>query len=181
MINNVVLVGRLTRDPELRHSEASNIPVVSFSLAVNRNFKNKAGEMEADFINCVAWRNQAEVLGKYARKGTMIGVVGRLQTRSYVPKNATSPDQRVYVTEVVCDSIQLLSPKNAQENRQQPFNEMGGFPQSPMQSNTGGFNSPTSFSDQGVSSDLSNASTAVDNTQSFDPTSDMSESDLPFL
>ena len=103
MINNVTLVGRLTKDPELKYTSGGNA-TANFTLAVNRSFKNQNGEREADFINCVIWRKQAETLANYAKKGKMIGVTGRIQTRSY----ENSQGQRVYVTEVVAESFQLL-------------------------------------------------------------------------
>ena len=112
MINNVVLVGRLTKDLDLRYT-ASGSAVGSFTLAVNRNFTNQNGEREADFINCVIWRKPAETMANYTRKGTLLGVVGRIQTRNYDNQQG----QRVYVTEVVCESFQLLEPKSANENR----------------------------------------------------------------
>ena len=86
MINNVVLVGRMTRDAELRYTP-SNQAVATFSLAVNRNFKNQAGEREADFINCVIWRQQAENLANWAKKGALVGITGRIQTRNYFAGN----------------------------------------------------------------------------------------------
>ena len=115
MINNVVLVGRLTRDPELRFT-GNGSAVATFNLAVNRNFTNQSGEREADFVNCVIWRKPAETLANYAKKGTLIGVVGRIQTRNYENQQG----QKVYVTEVVCDDFQLLEPKkdNQQQNNQ---------------------------------------------------------------
>ncbi|ARV05030.1 single-stranded DNA-binding protein [Enterococcus faecalis] len=103
MINNVVLVGRLTKDPDLRFT-ANGEAVATFTLAVNRNFKNQQGNREADFIHCVIWRKPAEILADYSKKGTLLGVVGRIQTRNY--KNQSG--QRVYVTEVTCESFQLL-------------------------------------------------------------------------
>ncbi|MGV3353249.1 single-stranded DNA-binding protein [Streptococcus orisratti] len=106
MINNVVLVGRLTRDVELRYTP-SNQAVATFTLAVNRNFKNQDGEREADFINCVMWRQQAENLANWTKKGALIGVTGRIQTRNYENQQG----QRVYVTEVIADSFQVLENK----------------------------------------------------------------------
>ena len=111
MINNVVLIGRLTRDVELRYTP-SNVAVATFNLAVNRNFKNQSGEREADFINCVIWRQQAENLANWAKKGTLIGITGRIQTRSYENQQG----QRVYVTEVVADNFQLLESRNKSAN-----------------------------------------------------------------
>lgn len=112
MINNVVLVGRLTRDPELRFT-SNGQAVTTFNLAVNRNFTNQSGEREADFVNCVIWRKPAETLANYAKKGTLIGVVGRIQTRNYENQQG----QRVYVTEVVCDNFQLLEWNNTSDSQ----------------------------------------------------------------
>ena len=106
MINSVNLVGRLTRDIELRVSQ-SNVAVASFTLAVNRSFKNANGEREADFINCVAFKKTAEILNQYAGKGSQIGVTGSIQTRNYENKDG----QRVYVTEVIANNIALLDSK----------------------------------------------------------------------
>lgn len=112
MINNVTLVGRLTKDPDLRYT-ASGTAVATFTLAVNRNFANQSGNREADFINCVIWRKPAETMATLAKKGSLIGVVGRIQTRTYDNQQG----QRVYVTEVVADNFQLLESKTATENR----------------------------------------------------------------
>ena len=112
MINNVVLVGRMTRDAELRYTP-SNQAVATFTLAVNRTFKNQNGEREADFINVVIWRQQAENLANWAKKGALIGVTGRIQTRNYENQQG----QRVYVTEVVADSFQLLESRTAREGQ----------------------------------------------------------------
>lgn len=103
MLNSVCLVGRLTKDPELRYTP-NNQEVATFSLAVNRNFKSQNGEREADFINCVIWRQQAENLANWAKKGALIGITGRIQTRNYENQQG----QRVYVTEVVAENFQLL-------------------------------------------------------------------------
>ncbi|QXZ56517.1 single-stranded DNA-binding protein [Enterococcus faecium] len=113
MINNVTLVGRLTKDPDLRYT-ANGTGVATFTLAINRNFTNQAGEREADFVQCVIWRKPAETLANYARKGTLLGVTGRIQTRSYENQQG----QRVYVTEVVAESFQLLESKATSEQRQ---------------------------------------------------------------
>lgn len=111
MINNVVLVGRLTKDPELRYTP-SNVAVASFSLAVNRNFKNQAGDREADFISCIMWRQQAENFANWLKKGALVGITGRIQTRSYDNQQG----QRVYVTEVVAESFQILEKKDNAAN-----------------------------------------------------------------
>lgn len=119
MINRVVLVGRLTKDPELRYTP-SGVPVTRFTVAVNRTFTNQQGEREADFINCIAWRKQAENLANFMRKGSLIGIDGRIQTGSYEGQDG----KRVYTTEVVADSVQFLEPRSAQG--QQP--QYGGQP-----------------------------------------------------
>ena len=111
MINNVVLIGRLTRDAELRYTP-SNIAVATFNLAVNRNFKNDNGDREADFINVVMWRQQAENFANWVKKGNLVGITGRIQTRSYDNQQG----QRVYVTEVVAENFQMLESRNQQSS-----------------------------------------------------------------
>ena len=106
MINRVVLVGRLTKDPEYR-TTPSGVSVATFTLAVNRTFTNAQGEREADFINCVVFRKQAENVNNYLFKGSLAGVDGRIQSRSYENQEG----RRIFVTEVVCDSVQFLEPK----------------------------------------------------------------------
>ena len=103
-MNKVILIGRLTRDPELR-TIASGNATTSFTIAVNRNFTNQNGEREADFINCVAWRKQAENIAKYCTKGSQVAVEGRIQTRSYDAQDGT----KRYVTEVIADNVTFLS------------------------------------------------------------------------
>lgn len=120
-MNRTILVGRLTRDPDLRYTP-SGVAVANFTIAINRPFKSKEGEQEADFINGVVWRKPAENLANYMKKGSQIGVDGRLQSRTYEQDGRT-----VYVTEVVADSIQFLESKsnsnqtenNKQQNQQQ--------------------------------------------------------------
>ena len=112
MINRVVLVGRVTKQPEFKHT-SSNIPVATLTLAVNRTFSNSQGEKETDFIPCVIWRKQAENVNKYVNKGSLIGVEGRMQTRSY-----ESNGSKRYITEVICDSVQFLESKK----KEQPHN-----------------------------------------------------------
>ena len=117
MINQTVLVGRLTADPTLKYTP-SNVAVATFTLAVNRNRKNENGEREADFINCVIWRQQAENLANWAKKGALIGVTGRIQTRNYENQQG----QRVYVTEVVAESFQLLESRSSREGQGGNYN-----------------------------------------------------------
>ena len=108
MMNRVVLVGRLTKDPDLRYTP-NGVPVATFTLAVNRNFSNQQGERETDFINCVVWRKPAENVANFLKKGSLAGVDGRIQTRNYEGQDG----KRVYVTEVLAESVQFLEPKNA--------------------------------------------------------------------
>jgi single-strand DNA-binding protein len=152
MINRVVLVGRLTKDPELRYT-SSNIPVSKFTLAVNRTFTGPSGEREADFIQCVVWRKQAENLVKFVRKGSLIGVEGRIQTGSYDDKDGI----RKYTTEVIGDSVQFLEPKSAVQDKSS-FNDNSrqDYPQNNNYQN--------------------NNNTKKEST----PTIDVAEDDLPF-
>lgn len=112
MINRVVLVGRLTRDVELRYTN-NGAAVASFTAAVNRQFTNAQGEREADFINCVIWRKAAENFANFTKKGSLVGIDGRLQTRSYENQQG----QRVYVTEVVVENFALLESRSTTQQR----------------------------------------------------------------
>lgn len=115
MINLTVLVGRLTKEPELRRTQSGK-NTCSYTLAVNR--KVKTNGQDADFIACVAWDKTAEFMAKYLHKGSLIGVEGRIQTRYYDNQQG----QRVYVTEVVTDNVQFLEPRNQQPQYEQPQN-----------------------------------------------------------
>ena len=106
-MNKAILVGRLTKDPELK-TTASGVSVCSFTIAVNRRFRNAEGNYDADFINCVAWRQSAELLAKYFTKGRMVGIVGSIQTRNY-----EKDGQRVYVTEVSVEEVHFVESRNA--------------------------------------------------------------------
>lgn len=103
MLNRIVLVGRLTRDPELRYTP-SGVPVASFSLAVDRPFTNQQGERETDFIDIVVWRKLADLCGQYLAKGRMVALEGRLQIRSY----ETQEGQKRKVAEVIADNVRFL-------------------------------------------------------------------------
>ncbi|MDK3595822.1 single-stranded DNA-binding protein [Staphylococcus pseudintermedius] len=127
MLNRVVLVGRLTKDPEFRTTQ-SGVEVATFTLAVNRNYKNKNGEQQADFINCIVFRKQAENVNNYLNKGNLAGVDGRLQSRSYENQEG----RRIFVTEVICDSVQFLESKNSNQSNNQPQQQRG---QAPAQDN----------------------------------------------
>lgn len=123
-MNITMLVGRLTKDSELRFTENEK-KVGNFTLAINRDYKNTNGEYETDFINCVVFGEQAETLNKYTQKGDLIGVQGRLQTRNYEDKEG----KKHYITEVLVNKVQFLSTKNAKnENNVEssdPYVEMG--------------------------------------------------------
>ncbi|MFD1392728.1 single-stranded DNA-binding protein [Lacticaseibacillus jixianensis] len=190
MINNVSLTGRLTRDVDLRYTQ-SGTAVGSFTLAVDRQFTNAQGQRETDFINCVIWRKSAENFSNFTRKGSLVGVEGHIQTRTY--DNAQG--QRVYVTEVVVENFALLESKATTQARpSEPATgnnqQAGGFGQQ-SQPNFGGqpaqqapqtpnFGAPASS----ASSNRSAASAQPDN--SADPfanngkTIDISDDDLPF-
>ena len=107
-MNKAFLIGRLTRDPELRYS-SSNAAIVNFSIAIDRQYTNNQGQRETDFINIVASQKQAENIKKYVSKGSLVAVDGRIQTRNYEDKDG----KRVYVTEVVADRVQFLDSRNA--------------------------------------------------------------------
>ncbi|WP_053032132.1 single-stranded DNA-binding protein [Staphylococcus haemolyticus] len=123
MINRVILVGRLTKDPEFRTTQ-SGVNVATFTLAVNRTFTNAQGEREADFINIVVFRKQADNVNNYLKKGNLAGVDGRIQSRSYENKEG----QSVFVTEVVADSVQFLEPKNNNQKNNQSQQQRGQAP-----------------------------------------------------
>ncbi|MDY6062966.1 MAG: single-stranded DNA-binding protein [Erysipelotrichaceae bacterium] len=152
MINSVVLVGRITKDPELR--QAGNSQCVNFTLAVNRRF-NKNGSQEADFINCVAWAQTATFMSTYVRKGSLLGVEGRIETRSYDNKEG----KRVYVTEVRCESVQFLESKSANATR---------------------MNTTDNFSGYNNSTNEPRKEESFDDTFSDIPSLDISSDDLPF-
>lgn len=115
MLNRVVLVGRLTKDPEFR-TTPSGVEVATFTLAVNRTFTNAQGEREADFINVVVFRKQAKNVNDYLSKGSLAGVDGRVQSRNY----ENNEGRRVFVTEVVADSVQFLDTKGNNKQNNQP-------------------------------------------------------------
>lgn len=127
MINNVTLIGRLTRDAELRYTP-SNIATAQFNIACNRNFKNANDEYDADFINCVMWREQAERFCNWTRKGMLVGIVGRIQTRNYENQQG----QRIYVTEVVAENFQVLEKRDNTANPNSMTEQMPPSFASPM-------------------------------------------------
>lgn len=167
MINRVILVGRLTKDADLRYT-TTGTAVGSFTVAVNRQFTNQAGEREADFINCVAWRKTAETLANFTRKGSLIGVEGRIQTRHY-----EKDGNRVYVTEVVVDTFSLLESKATNQERQanSPTPQASGRPPEGNQSRPAASGSNQSYQNQSQGRDpFENSSTPIN----------ISDDDLPF-
>lgn len=145
MINRVVLVGRLTKDPELRYTP-NGVASCRFTVAVNRTFQNE-GEQKADFISCVAWRKQAENLANFQRKGNLIGLEGRIQTGNYEGQDG----KRVYTTDVVADSIQFLEPRNSTGGSRgtssyESSTNTGGQHQGSSQGQYGGNNNQPSYS-----------------------------------
>jgi single-strand DNA-binding protein len=111
-LNRVVLVGRLTKDPELKYT-SNGVAVANFTLAVNRSFKTAQGDTEADFINCTVWRKPAENVANFLKKGSLAGVDGKIQTRNFEGQDG----KRVYITEVVAESVQFLEPKGQSTNQ----------------------------------------------------------------
>lgn len=164
-MNKVILIGRLTKDPELRYT-GSNRAVTQITVAVNRTFANQNGEREADFINVVIWDKQAENVAKYLTKGRLVAVEGRIQTRNY----DNNEGKKVYVTEVVALSVQFLESKGSNtnvNNSSNPFDNMVDTP------NT--YAPIDEPSKQNETVDVSK-----DPFESFGQSIDLSDDDLPF-
>ncbi|WP_047998624.1 single-stranded DNA-binding protein [Lactiplantibacillus herbarum] len=202
MINRTVLVGRLTRDPELRYTNGG-AAVATFTIAVNRQFTNQSGEREADFISCVIWRKAAENFANFTHKGSLVGIDGRIQTRNYENQQGT----RVYVTEVVADNFSLLESRAESERHQAANggsnnnysnnngnsnynNNSNGYSnqgqnEAPQQSSTNNNNNPFGNGNTGNASSSAPTSNANNNNQA-DPFAnsgdqiDISDDDLPF-
>lgn len=155
-MNNANLVGRLTRPVDLRYTQ-TGIAYGSFTIAVNRKYKNKDGEREADFINCVIWKKGAELLANYTQKGSLIGVSGPIQTRSYDNQQG----QRVYVTEVLVENFDFL------ESRK---NDADGVLSS------GGINTQSYNKNQNLSGNFENNDPFTANGEIFE----VQDDDLPF-
>jgi single-strand DNA-binding protein len=116
-MNKAILIGNLAADPEIK-TTTTGIAVANFTVAVNRTYTSANGEREADFIRCVSFRNQAENIGRYIRKGSKVAVEGRIQTRSYDAQDGS----KRYVTEIICDSVQFLDSRNGQDNNNGNYN-----------------------------------------------------------
>jgi single-strand DNA-binding protein len=179
MINRVVLTGRLTRDVELRYT-TSGAAVATFTLAVDRSFTNANGEREADFINAVIWRKPAENFANFFSKGSLVGIEGRLQTRSYDDQNG----QRRYVTEVVVDNFTFLESRSDREARR---GSQGGDSGGNFGGNNAGFNAAPTSNPFGSSDNGGNGNVfgGAQNNANNDPFGggqevDISDDDLPF-
>ncbi|MCS8573806.1 single-stranded DNA-binding protein [Pediococcus pentosaceus] len=142
MINRTVLVGRLTNDPELKYT-GSDVAVATFILAVNRQFTNSQGEREADFIRCQMWRKAAENFCNFTHKGSLVGIDGRIQTRSYDNQQGT----RIFVTEVVAENFSLLESKNSNQNNGQNYQNQPNGQSSPSSNPNDQFNSMPEIKD----------------------------------
>lgn len=168
-INNVTLVGRLTKDPELKYSQGGTA-IARFTLAVNRQFK-KDGQPDADFISCVAFSKTAENLCNFMSKGSQIGVVGNIQTGSY-----EKDGQRVYTTDVIANSIQFLESKSSGQQNQQPQQQQNNYgyqQQVPQQQQQNPFNNQQQTQQQAPQQGFNNQNT---NSGPIEITDD----DLPF-
>ena len=161
-MNKALLIGRLTRDPELR-STSTGRNVCQFSIAVNRNFTNANGEREADFINCVVWDKQAENLVKYQKRGNQIAVDGRIQTRNYEDKDG----KRVYVTEILANSISFLDSKGTNAGS----NDFNSLPEPPRED---------SVSSSSNMNNMETVSVDKDPFEAFGDSIEISDNDLPF-
>ena len=159
-MNKAILIGRLTRDPELRTTPTGR-NVCQFSVAVSRNFTNTNGEREADFINCVVWDKQAENLVKYQKKGNQIAVEGRIQTRNYDDKDG----KKVYVTEILASNISFLDSKGTSATGNTSFNNL---PEPPMEDTSSN------------NSNMETVSVEKDPFEAFGDSIEISDNDLPF-
>lgn len=162
MINNITIVGRMTKEAELRYT-GSGIAVASFTVAVERAYTNAQGQRETDFINVVAWKKTAEVISNYTAKGSLVGITGRIQTRNYT----NNEGRKIYITEVVCENFQMLEPKSVTDKRKE---ETGYSENKPK-------NSPKNNNNQ------AQGNYAEFDTDPFDNNSDsidISDDDLPF-
>lgn len=162
MINRVILVGRITRDPELRYS-TGNMPFVGFTLACGRVFTDRNGNRQenTDFINCVAWNRTAETLARFVKKGALLGVEGRIQSRVVEQDGGNRT-----VMDVYCDSVQFLEPKGQNNNQQPNYQPNNNYQQNNYQPNN---YQPNNYQQPQQQNDVFS-----------NKTSDVAEDDLPF-
>ena len=175
-MNKAILIGRLTRDPELRYT-SSNRAVCQFTVAIDRPFTNQStGNREADFINVVAWDKTGENVGKYMTKGRLIAVEGRIQTRNY----DNNEGRKVYVTEVIANNVQFLESRNA--TPQTTGNGFDTMPEPPVERTPYDFadNAPSSQPQQPVSQPTMNIEDEKDPFAAFGEQVEISDNDLPF-
>jgi single-strand DNA-binding protein len=163
MLNSVILIGRLTKDPDLRYTPSGQA-VTTFSLAVDRGYQNQQGQKETDFINIVTWAKQAENVAQYCKKGRLVAVEGRIQTRNY----ENNEGKKVYVTEVVADNVKFLESAREQRNDSVPLP-----PEPSFQSRTSG--------SYGSINQSSNQSSILDSSKTVDlKDTPFADDDLPF-
>ena len=162
-MNKVFLIGRLTKDPELRYT-STNTAAASFTIAVNRNFTNQNGEREADFINIVVWRKQAENVKQYLTKGSQVAIDGRIQTRSYDAQDGS----KRYVTEVVADNVQFLDSRSSSSTAQAPMSSTNNNP------------SPYDFASPAVTPSANTTDVSSDPFADFGSSLEISDDELPF-
>ena len=171
-MNKAILIGRLTRDPEIRYT-SSNRAVCQFTVAIDRPFTNQAsGQREADFINVVAWDKTGENVGKYMTKGRLIAVEGRIQTRNY----ENNEGRRVYVTEVVASNVQFLESRNAQTNN----NSFSSMPEPPVEKTPYDFADNNGTTRENNQTEADTMSTEEDPFAAFGEQVEISDNDLPF-
>lgn len=173
-MNKVLLVGRITKDPEIRYTQ-SGIPSVSFTLAVDRGMRDANGNRQADFISCVAWRGQADFISRFVKKGFLLSVEGRIQTRNYQAQDG----QTRYVTEVVLDSVENLQPRDP--NAQQGAYQQNGYQQPAQnyqQNNYQGYNNPSYGGNSYSQGSAPTSQPEPEAPESFNL--DVADDDLPF-
>jgi single-strand DNA-binding protein len=165
-MNKVILIGRLTRDPEMR-TTSSGIANTRFSLAVNRQYQDQNGERGVDYLNCVVWRKQAENVAKYCTKGSQVAVEGRIQTGSYDAQDGT----KRYTTDIVCDNVTFLGSKNSESGNNNEYNNYNNY------NSNNGYNN---YSNQEMNENVPTSDISEDPFKDFGDEIALSDDDLPF-
>ena len=160
-MNKVILIWRLARDPEMR-TTMSGMNVTRFTIAVTRTYQDQNGERGADFINCVAWRKQAENIAKYCTKGTQVAVDGRIQTGSYDAQDGS----KRYTTDIICDNVTFLGSKNDNNSYNNSFNNNNNYNEQSFNANQ--------------SNDMPTSDISEDPFKDFGEEVALSDDDLPF-